>query len=766
MTVSNTTVLRGGLRIKATMAVNAILDEDTLSFNSNEALATQQSIKAYIDNSVVANRRPKVIAIATSTSAPPTEVSGDRYILDNSGAPHAEWDGASQGDVVDFNGTTWDATTPSEGWVAYSDTDNKDALCVDDGTLQWELRNVAIVNHNDLSNIDGGTSAEYYHMTSAQHTSIVGGSSDASSLHHHDGSYYTETEIDNFGFVDTSGTPANDQIAVFTDANTIEGNDNLKINSSGEVSVGAVNTSQDYPGNLSALTSMGIHYVGTSNGWDAVPAFLFERGRGSLGAVTPPLSGDILGEILFSGMWDNTNQIPGAKIKGIAAENFASDQGGTDIVFYTANIDAASVSEKWRMEANGSLLFQDVSAPGTTTNRMYSTSTGLYYDGVRLDIAPDNNVEDGTAGGQMAFWDGSSEYKHTEVAEIYWDDTNKRLHTGTTNTSLTNMGDVNIEGSMYIQGIGATQPYMVFSRGKGSVGSITPPVTSDLIGNIHFNAMFSNTGQIDAARIDVVAIEDVASNKAGADMVFYTRSAGTGGSTAERLRIEDDGALLFPDMTAPGTTTNRLYNTSTGLYFDGTRLDVAAGASQLSELSDVGVTTATAGRLLVADGDSWESVAVGGAITMASSGATAFIATAETSADDADLLLIYDDTATAYRRMTRANFLDGVGPTAAENTDVDTGTEDVDTFADTLAKGCTWSYIVTNGTNHRGGIVIASWNATTDTVTYTDMSTDDQGDTSQLTFSVDISTNTVRLRAAATSDNWNVQVERSLIAKA
>ena len=35
--------------------------------------------------------------------------------------------------------------------------------------------------------------------------------------------------------------------------------------------------------------------------------------------------------------------------------------------------------------------------------------------------------------------------------------------------------------------------------------------------------------------------------------------------------------------------------------------------------------------------------------------------TAETSANDSDILLIYDDSATALRKMTRANFLSGVG---------------------------------------------------------------------------------------------------------
>lgn len=83
-------------------------------------------------------RRPAVIDVVDCTAAPPTEVSGDRYILDASGAPHADWDGASQNDLVVFNGTTWDAQTPIEGWVAYVDVKDTDYRFVDDGAAAWE----------------------------------------------------------------------------------------------------------------------------------------------------------------------------------------------------------------------------------------------------------------------------------------------------------------------------------------------------------------------------------------------------------------------------------------------------------------------------------------------------------------------------------------------------------------------------------------------------------------------------------------------------
>jgi len=66
--------------------------------------------------------------IADNTQAPPTEVSGDRYILSHDGgSPHADWDGASAGDVVEFDGSSWNATTPSLGTFISAD-DEADVL--------------------------------------------------------------------------------------------------------------------------------------------------------------------------------------------------------------------------------------------------------------------------------------------------------------------------------------------------------------------------------------------------------------------------------------------------------------------------------------------------------------------------------------------------------------------------------------------------------------------------------------------------------------
>lgn len=103
-------------------------------------------------------RRPAVIDVVDCTAVPPTEVSGDRYILDTTGAVNAAWDGAAQNDLVVFNGSTWDAQTPSEGWVAYVDAKDTDYRFVDDGAGVWEAAGGTVSAPLDLTMADGGNS--------------------------------------------------------------------------------------------------------------------------------------------------------------------------------------------------------------------------------------------------------------------------------------------------------------------------------------------------------------------------------------------------------------------------------------------------------------------------------------------------------------------------------------------------------------------------------------------------------------------------------
>lgn len=77
--------------------------------------------------------------VADNTVAPATEVSGDRYILsDDGGAPHADYDGASAGSIVEFDGSVWVETVPSTGM--FISADDEDTILYYWGGSSWMVK--------------------------------------------------------------------------------------------------------------------------------------------------------------------------------------------------------------------------------------------------------------------------------------------------------------------------------------------------------------------------------------------------------------------------------------------------------------------------------------------------------------------------------------------------------------------------------------------------------------------------------------------------
>ena len=90
-----------------------------------------------------------------------------------------------------------------------------------------------------------------------------------------------------------------------------------------------------------------------------------------------------------------------------------------------------------------------------------------------------------------------------------------------------------------------------------------------------------------------------------------------------------------------------------------------------------------------------------------------------------------------------------------ENTDVDTGTETVANVAIATYTAAFFDFVIKKTTNVRSGTVYACHDGTN--VEFTETSTQDLGDTSDVTLSVDISGTDMRLRATTTSDDWSVK---------
>lgn len=124
---------------------------------------------------------------------------------------------------------------------------------------------------------------------------------------------FSGTDLNASGGVDTSGTPADDQIAVFTDSDTIEGDSNFTWNGTNLTVVGAaivnsvsitqgtsVSSAGDYGTGARLLTKFGtnttvtagkVYYVGSS-GWAETDADASSTSSGLIGVATTSASRD------------------------------------------------------------------------------------------------------------------------------------------------------------------------------------------------------------------------------------------------------------------------------------------------------------------------------------------------------------------------------------------------------------------------------------------------------------------------------------------
>ena len=89
------------------------------------------------------------------------------------------------------------------------------------------------------------------------------------------------------------------------------------------------------------------------------------------------------------------------------------------------------------------------------------------------------------------------------------------------------------------------------------------------------------------------------------------------------------------------------------------------------------------------------------------------------------------------------------------NTDVDTGTEAIASVVLATYTAAFFDFVIKKGTNVRSGTVYACHDGTN--VEFTETSTQDLGDTSDVTLNVVISTIYLQLQATTTSDDWSVK---------
>lgn len=108
--------------------------------------------------------------------------TGDRCLFKDDGDDTSGNSGTYTADdkIREYNGSTIDETTANEGMALWME--DEDSLYV--FTTAW-VQFGSTINHGTLSGLQGGTSNEYYHLTSAQHTGLTGGGSTTLHTHSH-----------------------------------------------------------------------------------------------------------------------------------------------------------------------------------------------------------------------------------------------------------------------------------------------------------------------------------------------------------------------------------------------------------------------------------------------------------------------------------------------------------------------------------------------------------------------------------------------------
>jgi hypothetical protein len=297
-------------------------------------------------------------------------------------------------------------------------------------------------------------------------------------------------------------------------------------------------------------------------------------------------------------------------------------------------------------------------------------------------------------------------------------------------------------------GIGTTDPDTLLeiasgdSGGDAALGSPTFRINNttesgdwdvdDVVGSIEYYSS-DTSGNAPYVTSFIKSVNETNGTLPSGALTFGTATYNAAGGAIERLRITDDGDVGI------GTTSPSLSYGGKGLQIQNT--DTAGLRLTDTTGSDFDISVRSGDVLLFEGEGNPIRIGVGGSEKMRIQ-------------NDGNVGI--GVTSPTQKLHVSGNVL----ITAAllsnqENTDVDTGTETVANVAIATYTAAFFDFVIKNGTNVRSGTVYACHDGTS--VVFTETSTNDLGDTSDVTLSVDISGGNMRLLATTTSDDWSVK---------
>jgi hypothetical protein len=146
----------------------------TLTVVDDPVNDTDVANKAYVDSRIYGLSWQEPVLDRDLSAAPGSPSNGDRYIVATGVSTGDDWFGQekkiAEWDAGATGGGAWVFTTPSEGWALWVEDENVQVVYNDDyPTGNW-VKLSSTTNHNNLSGLQGGTTNQYYHMTSAEYT--------------------------------------------------------------------------------------------------------------------------------------------------------------------------------------------------------------------------------------------------------------------------------------------------------------------------------------------------------------------------------------------------------------------------------------------------------------------------------------------------------------------------------------------------------------------------------------------------------------------
>lgn len=205
--------------------------------------------------------------------------------------------------------------------------------------------------------------------------------------------------------------------------------------------------------------------------------------------------------------------------------------------------------------------------------------------------------------------------------------------------------------------------------GSGDDGTVTNDMLAGSIADSKLNTI-TTADKVSLSALDLDGGTDIGADLVDADLIVVDDGAGGTNRKSTLSRIKK---YVYSAISGDATATDAGVLTIEANAIEGSMLNnnTISGQTEMSgDLADTDeLLISDAGTLKRADfsivrdaifndvsGDA--SIAAGGSLTISSSAITS--QTAETSIDDADLVLIYDDSASALRKMTKANFVSGL----------------------------------------------------------------------------------------------------------